>query len=321
MGFDSTYTMRMINDSHSVAILGGSGFVGSELCAQLTAAGYSVRVLTRHPQRCRHLKVLPSLSILPLAKYQANTISQHASGCHALINLIGILNEKGNNGKQFHDIHVGITREALNACEQASIPRLLQMSALNADADGPSYYLSSKGKAENYIKTFTDESIDYTIFRPSVIFGENDSFLNRFASLLKIVPGFMPLACPNARFAPVYVGDVAKCMVQSIDDKSTFNQAYNLCGPHTYTLKELVQYTANVCGYKRVIIGLPDFLSRLQANIFEYIPGKPFSKDNYKSLQIDSVCEQCEPCPTSLQAIAPTYLSRSVAVNFSYNAE
>lgn len=304
---------------NSVAILGGSGFVGSELCAQLISHGYTVRLLTRHPDKCRHLKVLPSLTILRVANYQANTISQLISGCCALINLIGILNEKRNDGKQFHAIHVGITREAFNACEQACIPRMLHMSALNADVNGPSYYLSTKGKAENYLKTFSEDHIDYTIFRPSVIFGEKDSFLNRFADILKYAPGMLPLACPNARFAPVYVGDVAKCIVQSINDPVAFNQSYNICGPHTYTLKELVQYTANIGGYKKAIIGLPNSLSKLQASIFEYIPGKPFSKDNYKSLQLDSVCGDCQPCSTSLQAVAPTYLGKGDKLTFSYS--
>ncbi len=309
----------MKNDS-SVAILGGSGFVGSELCTQLVSAGFSVRLLTRHPQKCRHLKVLPSLSIYPITKYQADLIGQHISGCHALVNLIGILNEKGNNGKQFHDVHVGITREALSACEEAAVPRILHMSALNADPNGPSFYLRTKGKAENYLKTFSDDAVSYTIFKPSVIFGEKDSFLNRFASLLKLTPGVFPLACPNARFAPVYVGDVVKHMVQSIEDKSTFNKTFDMCGPHIYTLKELVQYTANICDYKVKVIGLPDFLSKLQANILEYLPGKPFSKDNYNSLQIDSICKQSTPYPTSIQAIAPTYLSRTHAPSFSYHA-
>ena len=218
-------------------------------------------------------------------------------------------------------MHVGITREALNACEKASIPRLLQMSALNANANGPSFYLSTKGKAENYLKTFSDENISYTIFRPSVIFGENDSFLNRFAGILKIVPGFLPLACPDARFAPVYVGDVAQFMVQSIENKSMFNQSYNLCGPHTYTLKELVQYTANACGYNRTIIGLPNSLSKIQANVFEYLPGKPFSIDNYKSLQLDSICEQSNVCPTSLQAITPSYLNKHRPTTLKYSTE
>jgi uncharacterized protein YbjT (DUF2867 family) len=292
-----------------IGVIGGNGFVGSELCAQLICAGYSVRLLTRNVSKCRHLKVLPSLSIIQIKDYSAETLTSALKDCHALFNLIGILNEKGRDGKEFHRIHVGITRAALNACESAKIPRLLQMSALNADADGPSHYLRSKGKAENYLKTFSESQVDYTIFKPSVIFGEGDSFLNRFAGLLKTIPGVFPLACANARFAPVYVGDVAKKMTAAIDDISAYNQSYELCGPNIYTLKELVQYTSNICGYKRTIIGLPLFLSKLQATVFEYVPGKPFSKDNFNSLKLDSVCNHCVPCTTSLAAIAPTYLT------------
>lgn len=292
-----------------IGVIGGSGFVGSELCAQLIASGYSVKLLTRNVSKCRHLKVLPSLTIVQIKDYQANTLAAALKDCRALVNLIGILNEKGNDGKEFHRVHVGITRAALNACEKAKIPRLLQMSALNAHADAPSHYLRSKGKAENYLRTFSDSQVHYTIFQPSVIFGEDDSFLNRFADLLRTVPWVFPLACANARFAPVYVGDVAKKMVEAIDDKASYNQSYELCGPNIYSLKELVQYTANVCGYRRKIIGLPMFLSKLQATVFEFVPGKPFSKDNFNSLKLDSVCEQCAPCSTSLSAIAPTYLA------------
>jgi NADH dehydrogenase len=293
-----------------IGVIGGSGFVGSELCAQLVASGYSVRLLTRDANKCRHLKVLPSLFITQVEDYRANTLATALKNCHALVNLVGILNEKGSDGKEFHQIHVGITRAALNACERAKIPRLLQMSALNAHVDAPSHYLRSKGKAENYLKTFADPQVHYTIFKPSVIFGEGDSFLNKFAALLKTIPLAFPLACANARFAPVYVGDVAKKMVAAIDDKTTFNQSYELCGPNIYSLKELVQYTANICGYKRTVIGLPVFLSKFQATVFEYVPGKPFSKDNFNSLKLDSVCSQSAPCTTSLQAIAPSYLGR-----------
>lgn len=292
-----------------IGILGGSGFVGSELCAQLIGSGYSVRLLTRNTSKCRHLKVLPSLCIVQIKDYHVDTLTSALKGCHVLVNLIGILNEKGNDGKEFHKIHVGITRAALNACDHSKIPRLLHMSALNAHADAPSHYLRSKGKAENYLKAFSAPLVAYTIFKPSVIFGQGDSFLNRFADLLKWVPGVFPLACANARFAPVFVGDVAKKMVAAIDDKSTFNQSYELCGPNIYSLKELVQYTADTCGYKRSVVGLPMFLSRLQASVFEYFPGKPFSKDNFNSLKLDSVCSQCTPCTTSLAAIAPSYLA------------
>ena len=184
------------------------------------------------------------------------------------------------------------------------------MSALNADANGPSHYLRSKGKAENYLTTFAENSIDVTVFRPSVIFGEGDSFLNRFANLLKFVPVVFPLACADARFAPVYVGDVVSKMVNSIDDENSFGKIYELCGPNIYSLKELVQYTANISQHKCKVIGLPTFFSKLQASLLEYVPGKPFSLDNYNSLKKDSICSNCSPCTTSLLAIAPTYLQK-----------
>ena len=299
-----------MNEHGTVCVLGGSGFVGSELCNRLVARGYSVKVLTRNDGKCRHLKVLPSLSVIKISSYTANEIAANCTDCDVMVNLIGILNEKGHNGKEFHDIHVGITREALNACEQAGISRMLQMSALNADANGPSHYLRTKGKAENYLTTFSENSIDVTVFQPSVIFGEDDSFLNRFANLLKFVPLVFPLACADARFAPVYVGDVADKMVDSIDDENSFGKTFELCGPNEYSLKELVQYTANISQHKCKVVSLPAFLSKLQATLFEYVPGKPFSLDNYNSLKKDSICTKCPPCTTSLLAIAPTYLNK-----------
>lgn len=294
---------------HSIYILGGSGFVGSHLCAHLTGLGHKIKLLTRSIHKCRHLKVLPSLSIVPVEDYSAHSIASHLSDCTALINLIGILNEKGRKGKEFHQIHVGITQAALQACELAGVPRLLQMSALNADPFGPSFYLQSKGKAENYLRTFSQGKVHVTIFKPSVIFGENDSFLNRFAQLLKFMPLVFPLACAQARFAPVYIGDVVEQIGISIDDASTFGNSYELCGPNIYSLKELVQYTGKIRGHSRLILSLPEFLSRLQALAFEFFPGKPFSLDNYNSLKVDSVCTKGIPCKTPLETIAPNYLS------------
>jgi NADH dehydrogenase len=125
------------------------------------------------------------------------------------------------------------------------------------------------------------------------------------------MPGVFPLACAKARFAPVYVGDVAKIMVASIENQQTFNQSLELCGPHTYSLKELVQYAAKICGYKRMVIGLPMFMSKFQAAIFEHVPGKPFSMDNFNSLKLDSICRESTPCTTPLQAIAPMYLANN----------
>jgi NADH dehydrogenase len=190
------------------------------------------------------------------------------------------------------------------------------MSALNADPNkGPSYYLRSKGEGEARILALAEQRLQITIFRPSVIFGAGDSLFNRFGTLLKFSPFIFPLACPDARFAPVYVGDVAQAFVRTLPDKRSFGQSYELCGPNIYTLKQLVHYTATVLGLKRRIVGLSQGLSHLQATIFEYLPGKFFSKDNYASLQIASICHQnglraLEIEPTPIDAVVPEYLGQ-----------
>lgn len=292
----------------NICLLGASGFVGTELCNLLSSRDYTITVLSRNADSARHLRVLPSLSVKTVSDFSSSTISSHLNDCSTLINLIGILNERGHSGAGFHRAHVDITRAALQACETSGVDRFLQMSALNADSNGPSHYLRSKGKAEAYINAFARDKVNITIFRPSVIFGADDSFLNRFAALLKFTPGVFPLACGHARFAPVYVGDVVACMADAIDNKQSYGQSYELCGPNEYTLKELVEYVARLCEYKTKIISLPQTLSKLQAMALEFVPGKPFSLDNYNSLKIDSVCTQGCTCKTSLESIAPSYL-------------
>jgi len=298
-----------MNNNRKICILGASGFVGTELCSRLSSQGYATTLLTRNPERARHLRVLPSLSVQAITDFSSSTLSAHLEDCSVLINLIGILNERGHRGTGFHRAHVDITRAALQACEETGVTRILQMSALNANPNGPSHYLRSKGKAEAYLNSFARDKVNITIFKPSVIFGADDSFLNRFAALLKFTPGVFPLACGKARFAPVYVGDVVTSMVNAIDNKLTYGQSYELCGPKVYTLKELVEYVAKLRGYNTKIISLPSAVSKLQAMALEFAPGKPFSLDNYNSLKIDSVCTQNCSCKTSLESIAPSYLS------------
>jgi nucleoside-diphosphate-sugar epimerase len=295
-----------------VCIFGGTGFVGYHLCSHLIEAGYQVRVLARHPQRNRRLIVLPGLKLIHGTPHDPEDLNKALKDCDVAVNLIGILNERGNKGLGFRRIHVDLSKSILQACLDNRVPRLLHMSALNADAaKGNSHYLRSKGEAENYLHTLSGRQIQVTTFRPSVIFGPEDSFLNRFAALLKQIPLFFPLACPGSRFAPVYVGDVAEAFVKSINDPSTYSQRYDLCGPHEYTLRQLVDYTARTIGVRKTIIDLPDWASRLQASIMEWAPGKPFSRDNYLSLQVDSVCpEGTRTCPTPLEAIAPSYLGQ-----------
>ena len=292
----------------SICILGGTGFVGKFIASRLACSGKQVRILTRRRSHHRELLVLPNVELVEADVFDHAQLETHIKGVDAVINLVGILNEKQHNGDGFRKVHVELPRNILDACLKLQVPRIIHMSALNADANlGTSFYLRTKGEGENALHTFSSERLAVTSFRPSVIFGPGDSFLNRFAGLLRMLPVF-PLACANARFAPVYVGDVAERFIQALDDKSTYGKHYDLCGPEEYTLRELLEYTARTMGLKTRIISLPDFLSKLQAHILEWFPGKPFSVDNYNSLKLDSVCGQGEQAPTSLDMVVPTYL-------------
>ncbi|ABA56916.1 complex I NDUFA9 subunit family protein [Nitrosococcus oceani] len=300
----------------TVCILGGTGFVGRWLSSHLVEQGYKVRVLTRHWQRHRDLLVLPGLRLMETDVYDPAQLAAQFNGCQSVINLIGILNEKGRNGHGFRQVHADLPEKVAQICLDTGIKRLLHMSALNADANqGASYYLRSKGEGENRVLALARQGLEVTIFQPSVIFGPGDSFFNRFGSLLKLSPFIFPLACPEARLTPVYVGDVARAFARALSDKEDFSQSYELCGPKIYTLKQLVEYTAKVLELKRRVIGLSDKLSRIQASIFEYVPGKPFSKDNYASLQVPSICHrnglhELGIEPTAIDAIVPGYLGQ-----------
>lgn len=297
---------------NSICILGGTGFVGRYIASRLAYSGKRVRILTRNRDRSRDLLVLPNVELAEADLFDNDQLETHIKGMDAVINLVGILNEKEHNGDGFRRVHVDLPKRLRDLCLKLQIPRIVHMSALNADANlGTSFYLRTKGEGENALHTYSSAQLAVTSFRPSVIFGPGDSFLNRFAGLLKSVPLVFPLACANARFAPVFVGDVADRFVRAIDDKSTFGKRYDLCGPDQYTLKELVEYTSGLLGLKRRVIGLPDVISRMQAYSLEWFPGKPFSIDNYRSLQVDSICQANGHEPTSLAMIAPSYLGNA----------
>ena len=299
----------------NICVLGGTGFVGYHVVSQLAKAGYKVRVLTRHRERNRKLLVLPTVEVITTDIHDTNSLRQCLANQDAVINLVGILNEPRDNGRGFHRAHVELSQKIIDACNAKGVKRLLHMSALNADAkNGSSYYLRSKGEAENLIHGV--RNINATSFRPSVIFGPADSFFNRFACLLFRIPLFFPLAGATTRFAPVYVEDVARAFVKSLNDPRTYDQRYDLCGPKNYTLKQLVEYTAKNIGVRRRVIALGKIASLLQANVFEYFPGKPFSRDNYRSMQVDSVCKDngetlktvFNITPTAIEAEVPRYL-------------
>ncbi len=300
--------------TRAVCVLGGTGFVGTRLCSRLTTAGYQVTVPTRDPARTRSLSVLPGLRLLGADIHDPVQLAALLAGQHAVINLVGILNEPGRDGSGFRRAHADLAAKLVQACRQQRVGRLIQMSSLGADADrGPSHYLRSKGMAERRVREESGPDIAWTILRPSVIFGRGDSFTLRFAGLLEMVPGALPLACAGARLAPVWIDDVVAALMRALQHPATAGETYPLCGPEDLTLAQIVRRVRDELGLRRAVVGLPDAVARLQAALMDFLPGKPFSTDNYRSLSVDSISDedgfQRLGLPRhSLQALMPTYL-------------
>jgi NADH dehydrogenase len=275
----------------SIAVLGGTGFLGTRLVARLIKDGHRVTALSRDREQHKHLLVLPGLTLENCDVYEEAQLSERFRGRDVVINLIGILNERGFGGAGFRRAHTELTQNVLQAARFAGVARLLQVSALKAATDAPSYYLRSKGEAEKLIREHSG-SLDWTIFQPSVMFGPGDSFLNRFAGLLASIPFAFPLAKPDTRFQPVFVDDVVEALLACLQGGASSRQTFELGGPQIFTLREIVDLVAKLTGKRRWIFGLPDFVARLQALVMDFVPGRPFSSDNYRSLTVDSVCSE-----------------------------
>ena len=291
-----------------ICILGGTGFVGRSLISALSKENYTITVITRDFDKNKDLAIYPNLRLIQEDVYNEKRILEVSKSHDVLINLIGILNEKGFRGKGFYLAHSKIARIILNVCKQNRIKRILHMSALNADPGGSSHYLRTKGEAESFLHTYGERFADVTSFRPSVIFGTEDSFINRFSDLLKFIPFVFPLACAQTRFAPVYVGDLVNFMKDSIDDVSSFNKKIDICGPKIYTLEEIVKIVIDVKGYSTRVIPLNNALSKFQAVMMEFLPGKPFSIDNFNSCLVDSISESGLKFKTELESVIKQYL-------------
>jgi NADH dehydrogenase len=273
-----------------VLILGGSGFVGSHLTRRLAREGHEVTVATRYAPGCKHLWVVPQATIRQFDPFDADRLAEELRGHDVAVNLVGILNERGFGGAGFRRVHVDLVERLIDACESAGVPRLVQMSGLNAGR-GESHYLRTRGEGEARVRAADrDGRVAGTILQASTIFGRDDSFLNRFAGLLKISP-VLPLARPNAKFAPVFIDDVIEAFMRVLDDDDTAGHTYELCGSEVWSLIDLVRWLRDQLELRRLVIGLPDFLGRLQGMAFDFVPGKPFSSDNFKSLKLDSVCQ------------------------------
>ena len=299
-------------------VVGGSGFVGRHLVGALVARGARVTVPTRRRERAKHLILLPTVDVVEADVRDSRALAGLAAGRDAVVNLAGVLHsrrarpgEEGPNhyGPQFAQAHVELAQSVVAACREAGVKRLLHMSALGAGAKAPSEYLRSKGIGEQMVLAADD--LAATVFRPSVIFGPEDRFLNLFAWLVALFP-VLALGSPGARFQPVYVGDVVRAFLAALDSREAAGKRYDLCGPREYTLRELLEQVCRVTGHRRLIIGLPDLLSYLQAWTMEFLPVPLLTRDNYRSMQVPSVCDCPFPFgiqPVALETAAPAWLA------------
>ena len=291
-----------------IAIIGGAGFVGRHLAMELVNQLRAVTVICRKREHAKLLFTQPTVEIVEADARNVDALVAATRGCDAIVNLVGILYETSRS--TFRDEHVGVTEAAIEACRRNGIRRYIQMSALNADPDGASKYLQSKGEAEQKV---TSSGLDWTIFRPSLIVGPGDKSINTFARMAQWMPVIL-VPGASTRFQPIVVSDVARAFAASLDDRMTVGQSYPLCGPRVYTLRELFAFAARQMGRKPLILKTPGFLAGLQAMTLEMFPGKPMTRDNLRSLSVDSVSDGTPVTllggpPMALEDVVPEYLA------------
>ncbi len=300
-----------------ILAIGGAGFIGRQVVGRLVAQGHVVHVPTRQFQHGRELLVHPTVTVMQADIHDDATLERLVAGCDVVMNFVGILHSREGQpyGADFDRAHVQLPRRIAQACRTHQVKRFIHLSALGADLQGPSGYLRSKAAGEQAIRnTYANPGVgDFTIFRPSVVFGSEDKFMNMFAQLARFL-FVLPIAGARAKMQPVYVGDVASAVMNVLNLPAAANQTYDLAGPRTYSLGELVKLAALWSGHPRLVIELPMALGRVQAFVFECLPGEPLlSRDNLASLSVDNV--SVEPMAadlklvaTPLESVAPIYL-------------
>lgn len=300
-----------------VLVIGGTGFIGRHLVASLVRAGHTIHVPTRRYQNGRGLLVFPPLTLTQANIHDDAVLRRLLHEADAVVNLVGVLHSKPGNpyGPEFEKAHVELPRRIAMACRETGVRRLLHVSALGADLHGPSAYQRSKAAGEAAIR---NEFASYpegacTIFRPSVVFGPDDNFMNLFARLARWLP-LIPLAGAGARLQPVYVRDVAMAMANALSNHHTYGKTYPIAGVSQYTLEELVRLAARWSGHSRPVLPVPQFAGYMQALFCEFLPGKPLiSRDNLESLKVDNITDdtwapELGVVPTPLESVAPGYL-------------
>ncbi|RMG91224.1 MAG: complex I NDUFA9 subunit family protein [Zetaproteobacteria bacterium] len=290
-----------------LCLIGGSGFVGRAIVHQAVQRGYEVTVACRHPERARDLLV-DGARLVKTDIVEGKGLSDAVAGANVVVNLVGLLYEKGRY--TFEAAHVHGTEHVIEACREAGIERYLHMSALGAGDVPESRYAATKAEAEERV---VRSGLHWTIFRPSIIYGRHDSFFNKFKKMGAGLP-VMPLIAPEARFQPVWVEDVARAFVMSVDDKRTWGQTYVLVGPKKYSFRQLIELMNGELGRQQILLPLPDFVARMIALFTQWLPTPVLTTDQLILLKHDNVAPQGVHFPelfgepADLERVLPTFI-------------
>ena len=279
-------------DARVIFVTGGTGFVGREVVRELSAAGYRPRLLVRNPQHpaAKSLAEKFRAEIRKGDVTEGTSLSEAMAGSQGVIHLVGIISEARE--KTFENVHIRGARNIVEATKKAGVKRLVHMSALGTRPNAASRYHQSKWMAEEAVR---QSGLDYTIFRPSLIFGPGDQFVNLFAKLARYSPILPMMGPPTTRFQPVAVETVAAAFVRSLGEPKTIGRTYDLCGPDTLTLPEILEEILLATKKRRLKVQIPRFAAQVQANLLEFVCGTvlgkppPLNRDQLTMLREDNV--------------------------------
>jgi NADH dehydrogenase len=297
-----------------ITVFGGTGFLGRHTVRALARSGYRIRVAVRHPNEGFFLRPMGQVGQIDIVKCNVRDADQVAAavqGADGVVNLTGILYQRG--AQSFEAVHVGAAEAIAKAAHAGSVTSLIQISSIGAGKDAMSRYAASKGEGELRVRA---AFVDAVILRPSIVFGPEDDFFNRFAALARILP-FLPLiGGGGTRFQPVFVGDVAAAIVRAIADPAARSQTFELGGPNIYTFKELMQFVLRQTCRKRLLVPVPFFVASIQALFLQFLPKPLLTPDQVILLKSDNIVSAPNTLAslgieaTSIEAEVPAYLWR-----------
>jgi NADH dehydrogenase len=297
-----------------VTVFGGGGFIGRHIVQRLAAAGHSIRIAGRDTERAARLCTMGGVGqITPIAASITDEASsaRAVAGADIVINLVGILFE--SRAGDFQRIQAEGAGRVARLAAAAGAKQFLHLSAIGADAASPSLYAQTKAAGEAAVLAAFPDAI---ILRPSVVFGPDDQFFNRFAGLAALLP-FMPVVAGETRFQPVYVGDVADAAMAALRDPAASGKVFELGGPRVMSMRQVLRYILDVTGRRRPMIALPEGVVRLQARLGELLPKPPLTRDQLILLGKDNVVslnalgfQALGIEPKAVEAIVPGYLAR-----------